>query len=472
MVRPVLLIGSGSIGRRHLANLRHAVPGAAVTLLRRPGAGSLDPAVAAAVDRVADHMDDALQPLPELAVVAGPASTHVAHALALADAGVPMLIEKPLSVDLAGCHELAAICRANAVPVVVGYTLRHHPGFIELRGCSAPARSAARCSSAPRSASTSLTGGPRSTTGRRSPRAGRSAAGPCWSSATSWTSPGRSLACPSPSAPISPESVTSRSIPRTRPISSFAMHPADRSTGGVEHPPRHPPAAAPAQLRLTGTEGTLQLDLAAGTSSDRNGWQRLRRPVPRPSRTGTSSTVAELADLLAAMDGRTPRVGLEDGIATMQIIDAPGGRMRPGSRSDSGRPRDAGAGRRLHLRQGRSKGLPGKNIRPLAGVPLIGHAIQAALATPRVARCVVSTDDPEIAAVSRALGAETPFIRPAELATDTASEWLAWRHAISTLRDQGRPWGRSCPSPRQLRCGRRTTSRHASPRSMTGMPTS
>ncbi len=91
--------------------------------------------------------------------------------------------------------------------------------------------------------------------------------------------------------------------------------------------------------------------------------------------------------------------------------------------------------------RGGSKGLPGKNLRPLAGVPLIGHAIQAALATPQVARCVVSTDDAEIAAVSRALGAETPFIRPAELATDTAREWLAWRHAITTLRDQGTPVG-------------------------------
>lgn len=103
--------------------------------------------------------------------------------------------------------------------------------------------------------------------------------------------------------------------------------------------------------------------------------------------------------------------------------------------------------------RGGSRGLPGKNIRPLAGVPLIGHAIQASLGTPRVARCVVSTDDPEIAAVSRALGAETPFIRPAELATDTASEWLAWRHAISTLRDQGTPVGTfvSVPATAPLR---------------------
>ena len=103
--------------------------------------------------------------------------------------------------------------------------------------------------------------------------------------------------------------------------------------------------------------------------------------------------------------------------------------------------------------RGGSKGLPGKNVRPLAGVPLIGHAIRAALSTPGVSRCVVSTDDPEIGAVARALGAETPFVRPAELATDTAAEWLAWRHAIITLAEQGTAVGTflSVPATAPLR---------------------
>ena len=87
--------------------------------------------------------------------------------------------------------------------------------------------------------------------------------------------------------------------------------------------------------------------------------------------------------------------------------------------------------------RGGSKGLPRKNVKPLAGVPLIGHAVKAALSARNVARCVVSTDDTEIAEVARQYGAETPFMRPAELATDHASEWLAWRHAITTLEAQG-----------------------------------
>lgn len=83
--------------------------------------------------------------------------------------------------------------------------------------------------------------------------------------------------------------------------------------------------------------------------------------------------------------------------------------------------------------RGGSKGLPGKNIRPLGGKPLIAWAIGHALAVKRIARVIVSTDCQEIAAVAREYGAEVPFIRPAELARDDSPEWLAWRHALNYL---------------------------------------
>lgn len=79
--------------------------------------------------------------------------------------------------------------------------------------------------------------------------------------------------------------------------------------------------------------------------------------------------------------------------------------------------------------RGGSKGLPGKNIKPLCGVPLIGHSILRAKEA-GLNEIIVSTDCPTIAEVARQWGAETPFERPAELATDTASEWQAWQHAI------------------------------------------
>lgn len=87
--------------------------------------------------------------------------------------------------------------------------------------------------------------------------------------------------------------------------------------------------------------------------------------------------------------------------------------------------------------RGGSKGLPRKNLLLLAGKPLVVHSIDVALAMPRVDRVVVSTDDLEIAEVARKAGADVPFLRPAELATDNAPEWLAWQHAIRALREAG-----------------------------------
>lgn len=81
--------------------------------------------------------------------------------------------------------------------------------------------------------------------------------------------------------------------------------------------------------------------------------------------------------------------------------------------------------------RGGSKGLPGKNVRPLAGKPLIGWAIEQALAVPQISRVIVSTDSEQIAEVAQAHGATVPFRRPAELSSDTAPELLAWRHAIT-----------------------------------------
>ena len=85
--------------------------------------------------------------------------------------------------------------------------------------------------------------------------------------------------------------------------------------------------------------------------------------------------------------------------------------------------------------RGGSKGLPGKNIRFLGGKPLIAWSIEHALAVKRIERIIVSTDSEEIAEVARAHGAEVPFMRPAELADDKSSEWLAWKHALNYLRE-------------------------------------
>lgn len=84
--------------------------------------------------------------------------------------------------------------------------------------------------------------------------------------------------------------------------------------------------------------------------------------------------------------------------------------------------------------RGGSKGLPGKNLRLFRGLPLVAHAVMQARAAQGVLRVIISTDCPAIAAAAREAGADVPFMRPPELATDSAAEWLVWRHALERVR--------------------------------------
>lgn len=88
--------------------------------------------------------------------------------------------------------------------------------------------------------------------------------------------------------------------------------------------------------------------------------------------------------------------------------------------------------------RGGSKGLPGKNTRDLCGKPLIAWTIDAARASSSLDAVVVSTDDSSIAAIAAKHGAEVPFLRPADLAGDTASSIDVVIHAIDALAAEGR----------------------------------
>ena len=85
--------------------------------------------------------------------------------------------------------------------------------------------------------------------------------------------------------------------------------------------------------------------------------------------------------------------------------------------------------------RGGSKGIPRKNVRPLAGKPLIAWAIEAALQAQHKPRVIVSTDDEEIAAVARQYGAEVPFMRPSEIAQDLSHTIEALVHALDFFRE-------------------------------------
>jgi len=87
--------------------------------------------------------------------------------------------------------------------------------------------------------------------------------------------------------------------------------------------------------------------------------------------------------------------------------------------------------------RGGSKGVPRKNIAPLGDRPLIAHTLAAVAGATRLARTVVSTDDEEIADVAKQWGADVPFLRPAELAGDTAAAIPNIQHALRTVEEHG-----------------------------------
>lgn len=88
------------------------------------------------------------------------------------------------------------------------------------------------------------------------------------------------------------------------------------------------------------------------------------------------------------------------------------------------------------LARGGSKSVPRKNIKPLLGKPMIAYTIEEALKSKYITRLVVSTEDDEIARIAKEYGAEAPFKRPAELATDTAASKPCLQHAVKFCEEE------------------------------------
>jgi len=94
--------------------------------------------------------------------------------------------------------------------------------------------------------------------------------------------------------------------------------------------------------------------------------------------------------------------------------------------------------------RGGSKRLPGKNIRPFLGKPIIAYSIEAALASSLFEKVLVSTDSEEIAEIAREYGAVTPFLRPIELSDDQTATAPVIEHALRWLREQGENINYAC----------------------------
>lgn len=94
--------------------------------------------------------------------------------------------------------------------------------------------------------------------------------------------------------------------------------------------------------------------------------------------------------------------------------------------------------------RGGSKGVPRKNVRLLAGKPLLAYTAEAALAAKRLARVILSTDDQEIAEVGKMFSVEAPFLRPAELAEDKTPTLPVVQHALRYVEENGDQFDAVC----------------------------
>jgi len=131
MIERFLVVGFGSIGRRHVEILRRRYPQATITLLRHRvhSAGQPTEPVSSAVSEIVYSLEDALARKPQAAILANPATCHLSLAMYLARAGVHLFIEKPLSTDTSGVSELLALCAGDRLILQIGYNLRFSPSL-------------------------------------------------------------------------------------------------------------------------------------------------------------------------------------------------------------------------------------------------------------------------------------------------------------------------------------------------------
>lgn len=129
MIQRVLIVGYGSIGQRHLRLARELLPDADIRVLRHQPANE----VPEFSNGIFSHIEDATAFAPQIAVIANPAPYHVPVAQALAEIGVHLLIEKPLSHALNGVTDLIKTCKMQGTVLLAGYNLRFLPSLKRYR---------------------------------------------------------------------------------------------------------------------------------------------------------------------------------------------------------------------------------------------------------------------------------------------------------------------------------------------------
>ena len=129
MIDRILIVGLGSIGKRHLRLARELLPNADIRVLRHQAANEVHEYSNGSFSSIEESIDFA----PQIAVIASPATFHIATAQALAEVGAHLLIEKPLSASLDGVTKLLDTCQKQGVVSITGYNLRFLPSLQRYR---------------------------------------------------------------------------------------------------------------------------------------------------------------------------------------------------------------------------------------------------------------------------------------------------------------------------------------------------
>jgi predicted dehydrogenase len=129
MIKSILIVGLGSIGKRHLRLARELFPQAKIAVLRHQ-ANKIVPEYA---DYIFSTMNEALAFSPQVAVISNPATFHISSAMPLAKAGAHLLIEKPLSASTEGVAELLNACERSGAQLLTGYNLRFLPSLQQFK---------------------------------------------------------------------------------------------------------------------------------------------------------------------------------------------------------------------------------------------------------------------------------------------------------------------------------------------------
>ena len=130
-VNRILVVGFGSIGKRHINNIVDYFPNIIIGLLRHEKNNDSE-VLSYGVKSCFSTIEEALLFEPDAAIIANPSSFHVDTAMYLADAGVHLLIEKPISNSLDGVKTLIKLCSQNDVKLMTGYNLRFLPSLNKL----------------------------------------------------------------------------------------------------------------------------------------------------------------------------------------------------------------------------------------------------------------------------------------------------------------------------------------------------